>query len=85
MMSDINEPVNLGNPDEHTILEFAHLIKELTGSRSKVVFKSLPIDDPKMRRPDIAKAKNELRWVPKIGLRDGLINTIEWFKKNQDL
>ena len=82
MMHNINEPVNLGNPNEHTILEFAKIIKELTKSKSKIVFKSLPIDDPHVRCPDITKAKRELRWEPKMKLRDGLIKTIEWFRNN---
>jgi len=82
MMSDINEPVNLGNPEEHTILEFAELIKELTGSKSKIAFKPLPQDDPHVRCPDITKARKELRWEPKVSLREGLIKTIEWFKEN---
>ncbi len=82
MISDINEPINLGNPDEHTIVEFAELIKELTKSKSKIVFKQLPVDDPHVRCPDIEKAKKELKWLPKIELEEGLKRTIEWFKKN---
>ncbi|MBI2653347.1 GDP-mannose 4,6-dehydratase [Candidatus Woesearchaeota archaeon] len=82
MMSSINEPVNLGNPEEHTILEFAELIKELTKSKSKIVFKQLPLDDPHVRCPDIKKAKKELKWEPKVSLREGLMKTIEWFKEN---
>jgi len=80
MMSDINEPVNLGNPDEHTILEFAKLIKELTKSKSRIAFRQLPVDDPHVRCPDISKAKKELKWQPKVGLIEGLQKTIEWFK-----
>ena len=82
MMSNINEPVNLGNPDEHTILEFAELIKKLTKSKSRIIFKQLPIDDPHVRCPDITKAKKELKWQPKVGLIEGLQKTIEWFKNN---
>ena len=82
MMSNINEPVNLGNPDEHTILEFAELIRKLTKSKSRIVFKQLPIDDPHVRCPDITKAKKELKWQPKVGLMEGLQKTIEWFKNN---
>ncbi|MBI2101515.1 SDR family oxidoreductase [Candidatus Woesearchaeota archaeon] len=81
MISGLNEPVNLGNPEEHTILEFAELIKALTKSSSKIIFKPLPKDDPHVRCPDIAKAKKELKWQPKIGLREGLAETIEFFKK----
>ena len=82
MMSGLNEPVNIGNPEEHTILEFAELIKELTKSRSKIIFKPLPIDDPHVRCPDISKARKELKWAPKVGLKEGLNKTIEWFRKN---
>lgn len=82
MLSDINDPVNIGNPEEHTVLEFAQLVKEMTGSRSKIVFKPLPADDPHVRCPDIAKARKELKWEPKVKLRDGLNKTIEWFKLN---
>jgi len=80
MMSDTNEPVNLGNPEEHTILEFAELIKELTKSKSKIVFKPLPIDDPHVRCPDITRARKLLGWHPKVELNDGLARTIEWSK-----
>jgi len=82
MVSNMNEPVNLGNPEEHTIIEFANLIKEITASKSKIVFKGLPIDDPHVRCPSIIKAKKELGWEPKINLREGLQRTIEWLKKN---
>ena len=82
MISNINEPVNLGNPEEHTIIEFANLIKEITRSKSKIAFKGLPVDDPHVRCPDINKAKKELGWELKVNLREGLQKTIEWFKKN---
>ncbi|MCH7676980.1 GDP-mannose 4,6-dehydratase, partial [candidate division KSB1 bacterium] len=82
MMSNINDPVNLGNPDEHTIKEIAELIKKLTKSKSNIIFKKLPIDDPHVRCPDISKAKRELGWESKVGLREGLTKTIEWFKNN---
>jgi len=81
MISNINEPVNLGNPDEHTILELAEIIKKLTNSKSKTEFKDLPVDDPHVRRPDISKAKKDLEWEPKISLKDGLQKTIDWFNK----
>jgi dTDP-glucose 4,6-dehydratase len=80
MMSDINTPVNLGNPEEHTILEFAELIKELTKSKSKVVFKKLPTDDPRVRCPDINKAKKEIGWRPKVNLKDGIQKTVDYFR-----
>lgn len=82
MMSNLNEPVNLGNPEEHTILEFAEIIKELTRTKSKITFKPLPLDDPHVRCPDITMAKKLLKWQPKISLNEGLNKTIEWFKKD---
>jgi UDP-glucuronate decarboxylase len=74
-------PVNLGNPNEFTILELADRIIRLTNSRSKIVFKPLPADDPIQRRPDIGLAKQKLGWQPKIELEEGLQRTIEYFKK----
>ena len=81
-MMNSNEigPINLGNPDEFTILELAQKIIELTNSKSKLIFKTLPQDDPKQRQPDITLAKQKLNWQPKIKLQDGLIKTIEYFK-----
>ncbi|MBI3026858.1 SDR family oxidoreductase [Candidatus Woesearchaeota archaeon] len=81
-MSTINGPVNMGNPEEHTILEFAEKIRELAKSKSKLEFKPLPIDDPHVRCPDISKARKALNWKPKIELGEGLSKTIEWFKHN---
>ena len=72
-------PVNTGNPGEFTMLELANLILELTGSKSKLVFKPLPSDDPKQRKPDISLAKEKLNWEPKIQLREGLTETIAYF------
>jgi dTDP-glucose 4,6-dehydratase len=74
------EPVNLGNPDERTILDLARLIIKLTGSTSDVVFEDLPQDDPAVRRPDIAKARLDLGWEPKVSLEAGLAATVEWFR-----
>ncbi|MBR6099236.1 SDR family oxidoreductase [bacterium] len=74
-------PVNLGNPSERTILDFAKLIIELTGSKSKIVYRPLPGDDPTQRKPDISLAKKELGWEPKVDIRDGLAKTIEYFEK----
>lgn len=74
-------PVNLGNPKEFTILQLAKLVIRLTGSKSKIVYLSLPKDDPKQRRPDIALAQKVLGWSPKIQLEDGLIKTIAYFKE----
>ncbi len=75
-------PINLGNPEEYTILETARLVKKLTGSKSEIVFKELPKDDPARRRPDITRAKTLLDWQPEISFEEGLKKTIEWFKKN---
>jgi dTDP-glucose 4,6-dehydratase len=80
MMSRTNEPVNIGNPAELTVLEFARQIIAACGSRSKVSFKPLPQDDPKQRRPDITRAKSLLGWEPKVELREGLVKTIEFFR-----
>ena len=74
-------PVNIGNPKELKVNEFANVILKLTGSRSKIAYKPLPQDDPKQRRPDISKAKKELSWIPEISLEEGLKKTIEWFSK----
>ena len=74
-------PLNLGNPDECTILQLAKEVLKITGSKSKLVFKSLPQDDPKRRKPNIDLAMNELGWKPKVTLRDGLLKTIEYFEK----
>lgn len=73
-------PVNIGNPHEFTILELAKKVIELTGSKSKIVYHELPSDDPMKRKPDIALAKKELDWSPKISLDEGLVKTIEFFK-----
>ena len=77
---DFIGPVNLGNPDEFTMLELAQLVLELTGSKSKLVFRPLPADDPTKRRPDISLAKERLAWQPTVKLRTGLERTIEWFR-----
>ena len=75
--SDVHLPVNIGNPDEYTLLQLAETVIEVAGSRSEIVFESLPVDDPKIRQPDITKAKDLLGWEPKVGLRDGLKRTID--------
>ena len=79
MMSDFVEPVNLGNPDEMSVLEFAGMIIRIIGSNSKIVFTDLPVDDPKVRRPDIRRAKEVLGWEPVVDLREGLEHTIKSF------
>jgi nucleoside-diphosphate-sugar epimerase len=73
--------VNLGNPEETTVLEFARMIRDLAGSPSEIVFEPLPEDDPQRRRPDIGKARAMLGWHPRIGVEEGLRRTMEWFRK----
>lgn len=80
MMSDTSDPVNIGNPQELTILEFAQRILRLTKSRSKIIYQPLPQDDPQQRQPDITRAKKILRWEPVVKLEDGLRNTIDYFR-----
>lgn len=82
MNQDYIGPVNLGNPNEFTVLELAEKVIKLTGSESKIIFKELPEDDPMQRRPDISLAKEKLGWEPKIELEEGLKKTIEYFKVN---
>jgi dTDP-glucose 4,6-dehydratase len=79
--SNQTEPVNLGNPEEITILDFAKEIVALTGSKSHIHFCSLPPNDPKVRQPDITKAKTILGWEPKVGRQEGLKRTLQYFKK----
>jgi dTDP-glucose 4,6-dehydratase len=79
MFIRLTEPINLGNPHEFTILELAKLVVRLTDTKSRFVFKPLPWDDPRQRRPNIAKAKKFLKWQPKIELEEGLLRTINWF------
>jgi len=85
LLSDEVYPVNLGNPDEMTVLEFAQKVLELSGSSSEIVFVTptdeRTKDDPHRRRPDISKARQVLNWEPKVGLEEGLRQTIEWFRK----
>ena len=80
MMSDYDMPVNIGNPAEMTMLQFAETIIQATKSRSKIVYKPLPQDDPKQRKPDITKAKKILKWEPKVPLAEGMKTTIAYFK-----
>lgn len=85
MMSDLNEPVNLGSSNEMSVMRFANKVLEITRSRSGIVHKPLPVNDPKVRRPDISRAKKYLDWEPGVGLREGLEKTIEWFKQNEGI
>jgi dTDP-glucose 4,6-dehydratase len=82
--SDYVGPVNVGNPNEFTVLELAQLVVELTGSSSEIVFEDLPVDDPKQRQPDISLARRVLGWEPRVPLREGLIRTAEWFSRTND-
>jgi dTDP-glucose 4,6-dehydratase len=77
------EPTNIGNPDEFTVRQLADIVLELTGSRSKIVSRPLPTDDPKVRRPDITRAREQLEWSPQVPLREGLRRTIEWFREGR--
>ncbi len=81
MLSDAHEPVNLGNPNEMTVLDLARVILRMTGSKSRIVYKPLPVDDPKVRCPDITRAKKWLAWSPRVDLEQGLTDTIEYFRK----
>jgi dTDP-glucose 4,6-dehydratase len=79
LMSNIHEPVNIGNPNEMSLSALAKLIKNLAGSRSKIIHRPLPVDDPKVRCPDISKARHILKWSPKVSIEDGLAKTIAFF------
>ena len=81
IMSDESEPVNIGNPEEIPLLDIAKEIIDLTNSKSEIVFEGLPVDDPKVRQPDITKAKEKLGWEPKVSRREGLEKTIQYFKE----
>jgi dTDP-glucose 4,6-dehydratase len=80
LLSDIPDPVNIGNPTELSVMQFAETIKASTGSASTIVHKPLPVDDPKQRRPDITLARTKLGWEPKVGLEEGLRETVEYFR-----
>ena len=80
LMSEERNPVNIGNPKELSVLEFAKTIRELTGTSSEIVLRPLPVDDPRVRQPDITKARTKLGWEPKVELREGLVKTIEYFR-----
>jgi dTDP-glucose 4,6-dehydratase len=77
------EPMNIGNPEEFTVRELAEIVLEITGSKSAIVTKPLPADDPKVRRPDISRARRVLRWEPRVPLRDGIARTVEYFRQLQ--
>ena len=79
MLKKFNSPVNLGNPNEFTVMQLAKMVVKLTGARSKIIHKPLPEDDPKKRKPDITRAKKLLNWRPKVEINEGLPKTIAWF------
>jgi dTDP-glucose 4,6-dehydratase len=81
MQAPVNEPVNIGNPHEMTLLELAKRIIRLTGSRSEIVFRPLPVDDPKVRQPDIGRARALLGWEPRVDTDEGLRRTVDWFRE----
>ena len=80
MEADTNDPINIGNPHEVTIEEIARTIIRLVGSKSRIVYHPLPVDDPKQRRPDITRARTLLHWEPKVGLEQGLLKTVDYFR-----
>jgi dTDP-glucose 4,6-dehydratase len=82
MGAPVNEPINIGNPREMTLLELAKTILRLSGSRSEIVFTPLPVDDPKVRQPDITRARQLLGWEPTVAVEDGLRETIEWYRRS---
>jgi dTDP-glucose 4,6-dehydratase len=83
MKSMEHQPINLGNPHEMSILEFARAIQKYTGTKAPIEHKPLPADDPKVRRPDISRARKTLNWEPKVGFEEGIKKTIEWFAKKE--
>jgi dTDP-glucose 4,6-dehydratase len=80
MLSDVNDPVNIGNPREMTIEQIAKTIITMTGAKSKIVYRPLPTDDPRVRQPDITRARTLLKWEPKVTLEEGLVKTIDYFR-----
>jgi len=81
MESDTNDPVNIGNPHEVTIEEITRTIIKLVGSKSRLVYRPLPVDDPKQRKPDITRAHTVLKWKPKVNLEEGLLKTVDYFRQ----
>jgi dTDP-glucose 4,6-dehydratase len=81
LLSSETSPVNIGNPAELSVLDFARTIRDLTGTKSEIVFKPLPVDDPRVRQPDITRARQLLGWEPRVELREGLRRTIDFFQQ----
>jgi dTDP-glucose 4,6-dehydratase len=79
--SDLNEPINIGNPEEVSVLELAKLIRDLAGGDSEITFVDRPVNDPEVRRPDITRASKELGWTPQVSLKQGLERTIDWARR----
>ena len=82
MSSAVTDPVNIGNPNEMTLLDMAKMIIRLSGSSSEIRFIPLPVDDPKVRKPDIGRARRLLDWEPRVDVEQGLRETIDWYRKN---
>ena len=80
MLSDINDPVNIGNPNELSMMDLAKKIVALAGSKSKIILEPLPTDDPKVRKPDISIARAKLNWEPRVPLEEGLTKTLDYFR-----
>ena len=78
--TDTHDPVNIGNPEQHTVLDLARIVRDITKSASEIVHKPLPVDDPKVRQPDITRAKALLKWTPQVSVRDGIQKTVEYFR-----
>ena len=85
LMSAEVQPVNIGNPNEFTMLEFAHIVNELTNNHAGIIYKPLPVDDPKQRKPDLTKARRVLGWEPRVEVREGLARTIEDFRRRMKM
>jgi dTDP-glucose 4,6-dehydratase len=81
LLSDLNDPCNIGNPGEMTIKQFAEVVAKLTGTEGNITFEPLPTDDPKVRQPDITRAKEKLGWEPKVSLEEGIRQTVEYFRE----
>ena len=81
MNAPVNDPVNLGNPREMTLLELAKQVVRMSGSKSEIVYRALPTDDPKVRQPDIGRARRLLGWEPTVALEEGLRQTLEWYRR----
>jgi Nucleoside-diphosphate-sugar epimerases len=85
LRSDVDDPVNIGNPDERSILNLAEVIREVANSESEITHEERPPQDPEIRRPDISKARSELEWTPNVSLRDGLRQSIPYFESQLQL